>query len=106
MKQGTSTITTTFTAEAGGRVYTYDVTQQAGKAPYSIIYRVMQDNRTLVTGSNRPADGYFGFETQSGLTGAERAEINSRINGDLETVIALASNINVTTESNGTDTAG
>lgn len=106
MKQGTSTITTTFTAEAGGRVYTYDVSQQAGKAPYSIVYRVMQDNRTLVTGSNRPADGYFGFETQAGLTGAERAEINNRVNADLETVITLASNINVTTESDGTNAAG
>lgn len=106
MKQGASTITTTFTAEAGGRLYEYDVTQQAGKVPHSIVYRVIQDNRVQVAGTNQPVEGYFEFRTQTGLTGSERAEINNQVNADLETVIALASDINVTTESNGTDTAG
>lgn len=106
MKQGTSTIITTFTAEAGGRVYEYDVTQQAGKAPYSIVYRVKKDDRVQVTGSNRPADGYFGFETQAALSGSERAEINTQVNTDLEAVLSLATGINITTGSNGTNTAG
>lgn len=106
MKQGTSTITTTFISETGGRVYEYDVTQQAGKPPHSIVYRVMQDNQIQVAGTNRPVEGYFEFRTQTGLTGAERAEINNQVNADLETVTVLASTINVTAGSNGTDTAG
>lgn len=106
MKQGTSTITTTFISETGGRVYEYDVTQQAGKTPHSIAYRVMKDNLVQVAGSNRPAEGYFEFRTQAALTGAERAEINTQVNADLETVITLASTINVTAGSNGTNTAG
>ena len=106
MKQGTSTITTTFTAETGGRIYEYDVTQQAGKVPHSIVYRVMQDGQVQVAGTNRPVEGYFEFRTQTGLTAQERAEINNQVNADLETVITLASTINVTAGSNGTDTAG
>lgn len=106
MKQGTSTITTTFTAEAGGRVYEYDVTQQAGKAPRSVQYRVIKNNQVQVTGSNLPDDGYFEFKTQAGLTGSERAEINTQVNTDLEAVISLATGINITSEGNGTNAAG
>lgn len=95
MEQGISTITTVFTSSVNGVTYEYETTQQAGKMPHAIMFRVKRDNKYLVVGNNRPLDGYFNFETQTKLTTEERAAINNQINLDLEEVIAIAGNIQI-----------
>lgn len=100
MQQGISTITTVFTSEKDGITYEYDVTQQAGRTPHAIAFRVRRNNQYLVTGNNRPQDGYFNFETQTKLTTEERAAINNQINADLDEVTVTAGNIDITNSTN------
>lgn len=100
MEQGISTITTVFTSQVNGITYEYEATQQAGKTPQAIVFRVKQDNKCLVIGNNRPLDGYFNFETQTKLTTEERAAINNQINADLDEVLVIAKNIGITNLAN------
>lgn len=96
MKQGTSTIMTSFANEVGGLRYEYNSTNQAGCTPSVIQYTIFRNDQSIAGGSKRTQGSTFTFEVYSPVTDEERNAIYAQVSSDLKEVTDTSSKINIT----------